>query len=335
MSMLQDFSAACTLMCSKVVTPALCQLAKEKIVAFAKIFQLLFGDAACVPNMHFACHIPDSLLRFGPAAGFWLFSFERYNGILGEANLNHKAITQQLMRHFLRLGEAESKLEDIPEDMKERFTSSTALIKKKRTSSGVTDSLDPVLSSASRLPYQLQKCQPTPEGNDSGIIMVHPKEEILPQCDIRTINEKFHLRVAAECLTSRRCNYNNITYTSASEPSKCNTIYVLGNDRQVRTGKILNFVQTRQQENPQRTMTFAKVNWHEQVDDRILPFPWTAVQPSADDTYTYITVREILSRTAEMNITPSNTSDPSHCIAIAPVDMFTHIELLDTLLSHT
>ena len=63
-------SAACTLMCSKVITAALCQLAKEKIVVFSKLFQLLFGDVACVPNMHFACHIPDSLLRFGPAAGF-------------------------------------------------------------------------------------------------------------------------------------------------------------------------------------------------------------------------------------------------------------------------
>ena len=102
------------------------------------------------------------------------------------------------------------------------------------------------------------------------------------------------------------------------------------NENNIKTGTILCSDKTARE-----LSAFAKVNWHEQVDNSILPFPWTAVQPSADDTYTYITVREILPRAAEMNISPSNTSDPSHGIAIAPVDMFTHIELLDTLLSHT
>ncbi len=34
--------------------------------------------------------------------GFWLFSFERYNGILGEYYTNNKSIELQLMRKFTK-----------------------------------------------------------------------------------------------------------------------------------------------------------------------------------------------------------------------------------------
>ena len=34
--------------------------------------------------------------------GFWLFSFERYNGILGNQSNNHRDIESQLMNWFLR-----------------------------------------------------------------------------------------------------------------------------------------------------------------------------------------------------------------------------------------
>ena len=99
--MLESFIKECTLMCSKVITKALCKLATEFNLRFCCEFELLFRKAACFPNMHFTCHIPSCLLRFGPAQGFWLFSFERYHGLLGEVQLNHKTITVQLMQHFL------------------------------------------------------------------------------------------------------------------------------------------------------------------------------------------------------------------------------------------
>ena len=34
------------------------------------------------PNMHMHCYLADCVRDFGPIYGFWLFSFERYNGLL-------------------------------------------------------------------------------------------------------------------------------------------------------------------------------------------------------------------------------------------------------------
>ena len=38
---------------------------------------------------------------YGPCYGFWLFSFERYHGILGKYHTNQQAIEIQLMRRFM------------------------------------------------------------------------------------------------------------------------------------------------------------------------------------------------------------------------------------------
>ena len=38
----------------------------------------------------------------GQSMPFWLFSFERYNGILGSYRTNNRSIEVQLMRHFVQ-----------------------------------------------------------------------------------------------------------------------------------------------------------------------------------------------------------------------------------------
>ena len=50
--------------------------------------------------MHLHSHLADRVLDFGPVYSFWLFSFERYNGILGEYGTNQRAVEIQLMRKF-------------------------------------------------------------------------------------------------------------------------------------------------------------------------------------------------------------------------------------------
>ena len=41
--------------------------------------------------MHLHTHITDCILDYGPVYSFWLYSFERYNGILG-IKLNQERI---------------------------------------------------------------------------------------------------------------------------------------------------------------------------------------------------------------------------------------------------
>ena len=55
------------------------------------------------PNMHRHCHLCECILDFGPVYGFWCFSFERYNGILGALHVNNHQIEIQLMRKFIEL----------------------------------------------------------------------------------------------------------------------------------------------------------------------------------------------------------------------------------------
>ena len=50
--------------------------------------------------MHLHAHLADCIRDFGPVYSFWLFSFERLNGILGSYHTNCHDISLQLMRHF-------------------------------------------------------------------------------------------------------------------------------------------------------------------------------------------------------------------------------------------
>lgn len=50
----------------------------------------LFPDYDLKPNHHYALHIPDILLAFGPLHGTWAFSMERLIGRLQKMNTNSK-----------------------------------------------------------------------------------------------------------------------------------------------------------------------------------------------------------------------------------------------------
>lgn len=69
--------------------------------------------------MHLHCHLAECTKDYGPIFGFWLFSFERYNGMLGRFPNNQKHIEVQLMQRF----ETEMQLHalPLPETLQEPF----------------------------------------------------------------------------------------------------------------------------------------------------------------------------------------------------------------------
>ena len=88
------------------------------LLQFCRRFQSINGHEAVKPNMHLHCHLVDCMRDFGPMASFWLFSFERYNGLLGNQPTNNRSIEIQLMQrftddnarlHLLRLASCEPK----------------------------------------------------------------------------------------------------------------------------------------------------------------------------------------------------------------------------------
>lgn len=88
-AMWAEFVQACQLLCKKVITKEECTNADEKLMSFCRTFERLCGRDKCTPNMHLHGHIKECILDYGPVYGFWCFSFERYNGMLGDYHTNN------------------------------------------------------------------------------------------------------------------------------------------------------------------------------------------------------------------------------------------------------
>ena len=72
------------------------------MLQFCRDFERLYGNLSVTPNMHLHTHLADCVFDYGPISGFWLFSFERYNGILGDFCTNNKSVELQLMPKFAK-----------------------------------------------------------------------------------------------------------------------------------------------------------------------------------------------------------------------------------------
>ena len=92
------FVLACYYLCNRVISE------DHLIVAgnFLKKFCISFENLYVTINMHLHGHLVSCVRQYGPLYNFWLFNFERYNGILGNISNNKYNIKIQLMTHFDR-----------------------------------------------------------------------------------------------------------------------------------------------------------------------------------------------------------------------------------------
>ena len=95
------FVEACQILTLRSIRSDQLDRAHQCLLAFCKKFEQLFGSECCTPNMHLHLHLKEVFLDFGQAYDFWLYSFERYNGILGDYSINARTIESQLIRRFL------------------------------------------------------------------------------------------------------------------------------------------------------------------------------------------------------------------------------------------
>ena len=98
----QQFVLGCSILCSSVIAKNDLKVADEHLLKFCEKFQHLYGKKMVSPNMHYHMHLSKCIENYGPIQVFWLFSFERYNGILGSYHTNQRAIEIQVMRKFCR-----------------------------------------------------------------------------------------------------------------------------------------------------------------------------------------------------------------------------------------
>ena len=79
---------------------------QQKIVHFCQHFQNLCGENEITPNIHLHCHLLECVKNFGPIYSFWVFAFERFNGILGSYPTSNRSFEVEVMRKFSRISVA-------------------------------------------------------------------------------------------------------------------------------------------------------------------------------------------------------------------------------------
>ena len=117
----QSFVLACRLLCKPCITKTDLMLADSKFMHFLKEYETLFGKSSISPNMHLHAHLRECIENYGSIYGFWLFSFERYNGILGAYHTNNKTVEIQIMRKFMTSGILSSMQYCLPTQYEEFF----------------------------------------------------------------------------------------------------------------------------------------------------------------------------------------------------------------------
>ena len=96
----QHFVLACRILCKHQLSQSDIDLFDVLLIRFCQHAQALYGDNFITPNMHMHAHLKSVVEDYAPVFGFWLFSFERYNGILSNQSNNHRDIESQLNRFF-------------------------------------------------------------------------------------------------------------------------------------------------------------------------------------------------------------------------------------------
>ena len=100
----QSFVLGCKYLCQPCISKTDLIIADRKLLDFVKAYERENGNASVSPNMHLHMHIRESVQNFGSVYGFWLFSCERFNGILGAFHSNGREIEVQIMRKFTSSG---------------------------------------------------------------------------------------------------------------------------------------------------------------------------------------------------------------------------------------
>ena len=95
------FVSACAIYCSTTISTANIDKGHELMQKKFESAETLYGPSFLSLNTHLHLHLNQCFKDFGPCYGYWLFSFERYNGLLGQYLTNQRAIEIQLMQRFI------------------------------------------------------------------------------------------------------------------------------------------------------------------------------------------------------------------------------------------
>lgn len=97
----QLFVQACQILTTPTITLEAAEKGHRLLLEFCIKFEFIYKSHRVTPNMHLHTHLLNCIKDYGPVYSFWLFSFERYNGLLGSFRTNQRSVEVQLMRKFI------------------------------------------------------------------------------------------------------------------------------------------------------------------------------------------------------------------------------------------
>ena len=98
----RHFVLASRILCKQKCSGNDIKVADALLLRFCRRFELLYGPDSITPNIHLHAHLSECIKDYGPMSTFWLFSFERFNGILGDEPTNNRSIEVQLVTRFMK-----------------------------------------------------------------------------------------------------------------------------------------------------------------------------------------------------------------------------------------
>lgn len=134
----RHFILACRYLCSREISLDQIKIADTLLMTFCRRVQCMYGKEVITPNIHMHAHLHECLLDYGPAHVFWLFSFERYNGILENLPNNNRSIEVQVMRRFME-NMTMCMATSLPEEYQKDFMS---ILSSKRVVGTLSDDLE-------------------------------------------------------------------------------------------------------------------------------------------------------------------------------------------------
>ena len=74
---------ACKRLYKRSISNNVITVADGLLLLFGKWLKGIYGEHVITHNMHWQCNLSDCIQDYRTLHAFWLFSFIRYNGILG------------------------------------------------------------------------------------------------------------------------------------------------------------------------------------------------------------------------------------------------------------
>ena len=196
----------------------------------------MYGNESITPNMYMHCHLRSCVEDYGPLHGFWLFAFERYNGILGSTPNHNHSIEVQLMQRVVR----DAELVSMP--LPDEFSTDLKPLFPNKVSDSASGSLRETLLPQGDMTTASEPAQCKWALTSPGVTIGLPKcctkavlNEWQIDCLLKLYIELYQLPESRVCMTKicRKYKYvkvNNILFGSSKSRSSSSSIVLVKRD---------------------------------------------------------------------------------------------------------